>query len=375
MTQPHQGLRWYTIGLGLVLALSFTSCGESGSNSAPSSTVAASIGTVRIGTGLTPETRHAAYIYQAALEEAGYSVEVVETGTERADIFKQMQIDMGSSAPATPTSTALAQEAIHITPDLSGDLLLYLTDNGATSPSIIEEQRAKAQPSAHPSAQPEQTENTPSKKPSTTGTPSPTATNLNVRGLSSNDIVSYVGLALPDTIEPLNPSAATNRYGYVVTAATAQKYSLGSMRDFGEQCHQLSLVAPDSYASSPSGANSLRDYYGCTPREVRTANDRSDQANQLVTGKTDLAYMFSASADIPAHNLTLLDDPERTQLAQNIVPLTRAGELPQEAKEIINDVSAQLSTDSLIRLNSLTSGDNAVSETDAAHFWLSTLRG
>lgn len=370
---PIKALRWQVMGLGAVFALAFTSCGSPSSNPAPSSTVAASTGTLRIGTGLTPETRHAAYIYQAALEEAGYSVEVVETGADRSAIFEQMQIGMDSSATAVPTSTSPAKDAVHITPDLSGDLLLYLTDNGSTSPSIINEQRTRAQATASATEQSSQPETSSATEPPASATPSPT--NLNVRGLSSNDIVSYVDLALPDTVELLNPSAATNRYGYVVTAATAQKYGLGSMSDFGKKCDQLSLVAPDTYAANPSGESSLRDYYGCTPGQVRTTDERIEQTNQLITGQTDLAYMFSASADISANNLTLLDDPERTQLAQNIVPLVRTGELPQEAQDIINGVSAQLNTDSLIRLNSLTSGDNAVSETDAAHFWLSTLRG
>lgn len=370
-----RGIRLQTVGMAVACVLALSSCGASTSHPAPSNTVAVATGTLRIGTGLTPETRHASYIYQAALEEAGYSVEVVESGPDRASIFDQMKINMDSSATASPTATFPAKDALHITPDLSGDLLLYLTDNGKTSPSIIQERRDQVAASEQVSAQSSPSQITASAGVSATSAPSPSATNLNVRGLSSNDIVSYVELALPDTVELLNPSSATNRYGYVVTAATAQKYGLGSMSDFGQQCSQLTVVAPESYASSPSGADSLRDYYQCVPGQTRTTNNRTDQVNQLITGQTDLAYMFSASADITANNLTLLDDPERTQLAQNIVPLTRAGELPQEVKDIINGVSAQLSTDSLVRLNSLTSGDNAVSETDAAHFWLSTLRG
>ncbi|MFW0181066.1 glycine betaine ABC transporter substrate-binding protein [Rothia sp. P5766] len=370
---PIKALRWQVMGLGAVAALAFNSCGASGAGTTHSSPAVVSSATIRIGTGLTPETRHAAYIYQVALQEAGYSAEVVETGRDRSAIFEQMHIDMNSSATAQPTSTSPDGDAVHITPDLSGDLLLYLTDNGSTSPSIINDQRTQAQSRVQATEQSSQPATSSAWLASATASPSPT--NLNVRGLSSNDIVSYVDLALPDTLELLNPSAATNRYGYVVTAATAQKYGLGSMSDLGEKCAQLSLVAPDTYTANPSGENSLREYYGCMPDQVRTTDERTEQAKQLIRGQTDLAYMFSASADISANNLTLLDDPERTQLAQNIVPLVRAGEIPQEARDIIDGVSAQLNTDSLIRLNSLTSGDNAVSETDAAHFWLSTLRG
>lgn len=374
MNPLKKSARWQVMGYGIIACLGLASCGLPGESPVPSGTSASSAGLLRIGTGLTPETRHAAYIYQAALQEAGYSVEVLETGEGREAVFEQMQIDLKSAAQAEPTATSPAEGAVHIIPDLSGDLLLYLTDNGSTSPSIINEGREQARATAQASDQSHQPEITATSTAGSEASPSPSATQLNVRGLSSNDIVGYVDLALPETVELLNPSASTDRYGYVVTSATAQKYGLKSMSDLGEHCNQLSVVAPETYTINPSGKNSLQDYYGCTPGDLHIADNQQEQTSQLITGQTDLAYMFSASADLPANNLTLLSDPERTQLAQKIVPLTRAGEVPQEARDIINAVSAQITSDSLVRLNSLTSGDRAVSETDAAHFWLSTLK-
>lgn len=365
--------------------LFLSGCGTSTSgNGTPATASPATTSTLRIGTGLTAETRHAAYIYQAALQEAGYTVEVVESEANRPAYFASMGIDTAASATASPTATSLAEEFVHITPDLSGDLLLYLTDNGRVSPTIIEEERARAAAETSPTPAPTgsaeagagtSAESSPTATPSPDATPSPSATSLNVRGLSSNDIVSYVDRALPATAEVLSPSSATNRYGYVVTRATAQRYGLETMSDLGEICSELSLVAPESYTTNPSGASSLSAYYACVPGGSKTSDSRSEQAQELITGASSMSYMYSASAEIPANNLKLLDDPERTQLAQNIVPITRAGELPQEVKDIINEVSASLDTDSLVRLNTLTSGDNPVSETDAAHFWLANMKG
>lgn len=380
-----QGYRTQLVALAAATGLLLSGCGSStaGSNTT-ASTSPATTATLRIGTGLTAETRHAAYIYQAALQEAGYTVDVVETDDSRPAYFASMGIDTAATATASPTATGPADGLVHITPDLSGDLLLYLTDNGAVSPTIIEEERASAaaetSPASDPTASAEASagasaDSSPTATPSLSATPSPSATSLNVRGLSSNDIVSYVDRALPDTAEVLSPSNATNRYGYVVTRATAQRYGLETMSDLGQVCAELSLVAPESYATNPSGASSLSTHYSCTPGASKTADSRSDQAQELITGATSMSYMYSASAEIPANNLVLLEDPERTQLAQNIVPVTRAGELPQQVKDIINDISANLDTDSLVRLNTLTSGDNPVSETDAAHFWLTRMKG
>ncbi|ORC24488.1 MULTISPECIES: glycine betaine ABC transporter substrate-binding protein [Rothia] len=350
----------------LIVTLTVGGCSSTAPQSGSTATPDASIGTLRIGTGLTPETRHAAYIYEAALEGAGYSVDVVETDPNRPSYFESMGIDPTSTAPPEATGTAPASDLVHITPDLSGDLLLYLTDNGKLSPTIIEGRREAAAASATSTVTSDTTTNP---------LPSPSATGLNVRGLSSNDIVSYVDRALPGTVELLNPSSATDRYGYVITQATAASHQLTTMSDLGSVCGELGLVAPANYDTNLSGASSLSDHYGCTPGAVRTVEGRDEQTEQLITGQTELAYMYSASAQISANNLLLLDDPEGTQLAQNIVPVTRAGELPQQVKDIINDVSADLDTDSLVRLNTLTSGDNPVSETDAAYFWLTTMRG
>ncbi|MDY6051472.1 MAG: glycine betaine ABC transporter substrate-binding protein [Rothia sp. (in: high G+C Gram-positive bacteria)] len=377
------------LALAAAISLALSGCGDSTAGGGGSASASpATDATLRIGTGLTPETRHAAYIYQAALQEAGYTVDVVETEDDRPAYFASMGLDTAATSTARPTASSPAEGLVHITPDLSGDLLLYLTDNGAVSPTIIEEERARAaEPSPTVESSPAvdsqpsmasggsaSADPSGSAGPSTSPTPSPSATSLNVRGLSSNDIVSYVDRALPDTAEVLSPSNATNRYGYVVTRATAQRYDLESMSDLGTVCAELSLVAPSSYDANPSGASSLLTHYGCTPGTRTTSNNRSDQAQELITGATSMSYMYSASAEISANNLLLLDDPERTELAQNIVPITRAGELPQEVKDILNDVSAHLDTDSLVRLNTLTSGDNPVSETDAAYFWLTTMK-
>ncbi|WP_237218383.1 glycine betaine ABC transporter substrate-binding protein [Rothia nasimurium] len=296
--------------------------------------------TLTVGTGLTPETRHAAYIYQAALQQAGYRVEVVDTDPTREALFASMGLD-----PAVPQATASPQATgqpvptaglTHITPDLTGDLLLYLTDNGSKGPNND---------------------------------------TLKVRGLSTSDIYNALGRTLPAGASLLEPSSATSRYGYVMTQATAAHHQISGMEDLREHCKDLALTAPGTYPDNPSGAASLDSDYSCTPRETSTRDDRAEQIQDLITGRTDLAYVFTADPALKTHNLVLLDDPERTQLAQNIVPVVRNGELPQEAIDIINSVSASLTADHLTRLNSLTSGDHPLTETEAAHFWLTTLKG
>ena len=60
--------------------LALTSCVSGPSEQSAEHTATPTSATIRIGTGITPETRNAAYLYAAALEEAGYSGEAKETG-------------------------------------------------------------------------------------------------------------------------------------------------------------------------------------------------------------------------------------------------------------------------------------------------------
>lgn len=322
---------------------------------------------LRIGTGITPETRHAAHLYAQALTHKGYTVEIVETGKSRPDIFTSLGFEAKPAGTATPGPSP----QVDIVPDLSGDLLLYLTDNGAISPTALEEARS-ASPSASP-AEPSNTLASASSAGNPTATPTPSA-GLNLRGLTSSDIVGYLDRSLPDSIELLAPSKATNRYGYAITAATATRHGITSMSDLNSVCPKLTFTTPSNYSDNPSGGPSLTQDYKCVPTITSTHNNRSDLAAELIQGRADLAYLYSTSTEITQHQLTFLDDPEGTQLAQNIVPLTRAGQLPDDVTATINSVSAQLDTPALNQLNALTSGPSPISETDAANFWLSTTK-
>lgn len=355
--------------------LALTSCVSGPSEQSAEHTATPTSATIRIGTGITPETRHAAHLYAAALERAGYSVEVTETGATREELFESMGIDTDSLATADPNATEPAEGRIHLTPDLSGDLLLHLTDDGKISPTELEENRQNARitPSKSPTSASPQPTDTPA-GPTPSASPSPTAPPLNVRGLSSSDIITYVQKSLPETVKTLDSSAATNRYGYAITSATAQKYGIRNMEDLGEHCKELAFTVAPTFTSNPAGADSLDTYYGCTPGKTIENDDRSSRTWQLITAQAQVAYLYSTSSDIKRNNLTLLDDPQGTQLAQNIVPLTRAGEIPEDAQNIINGVSSQLDTPSLERLETLTTGENPISETDAANFWLESVK-
>lgn len=357
-----------SLALGLLpLSLLLASCsgGQQASPASPSTTV---LEKISIGTGLSPETSQAAYIYAAVLADAGYQVEVKETSQGRQAYLEDLGIDLASNQ--LPVSADPSQVKLDLVPALSGDLLLDITQMGTVSPSQLEEERQAAEASTSASVG---ASNSPS--PSSSASASASTSPLNLRGISSSDLIQTLDRALPDSVEVLDPSQASDRYGYAMTRAKAQELKITSMSDLRDKCSQLTLLAPQGYGLSPSGPASLTSNYACTPGTTREVADRDTALDTLVKGQSDLVYLFSASPQISQANLLFLEDPENTQLTQNILPLTRAKALPQEVKDLINKASADLSSDQLRRLNSLTSGDSAISQEDAAVFWLHQMRG
>lgn len=355
-----------TLGL-LPLSLLLASCSGSqeASTPSPSATV---LEKITIGTGLSPESSQAAYIYAAVLAEAGYQVEVKETKQGRQAYLEDLGIDLASNQ--LPASADPSQVELDLVPALSGDLLLEVTQMGTVSPSQLEEARQAAEASASASANP-----SPSDSATASPSPSASASPLNLRGISSKDLIQTLDRALPDSVEVLEPSQASDRYGYAMTRAKAQELKISSMSDLRDKCSQLTLLAPQGYSLNPSGPVSLTSDYACTPGTTRETADRTSALEALVRGESDLIYLFSASPQISQANLLFLEDPENTQLTQKILPITRSQALPQEVKDLINKASADLSSDHLRRLNSLTSGDSAISQEDAAVFWLHQMRG
>ena len=128
--------------VGLLAALS--GCG--GTGEIQEDPQAAEFGTIKISKGLSQETETVANIYAQALQEAGYSVEIVDTGDTREDYLNAMgglEEPEASTASASPTGiTPSADPAtVDLTPDYSGKLLYELTDDGAFSTAYIEQQR------------------------------------------------------------------------------------------------------------------------------------------------------------------------------------------------------------------------------------------
>lgn len=162
----------------------------------------------------------------------------------------------------------------------------------------------------------------------------------------SDDVYAELQDALPEGLQVLDQSSATDQDSYNVTAEFAEANGLSSIGDLAG-VDGLVLGGFPELEERPYGPTGLQEVYGVTV-EFEATGDTTVPA--LLDGLVNVANVFSADPRIGENNLVTLDDPEGLFLASNVVPLASA-DLPAEAVEVINEVSAALTAEGLVALN------------------------
>ncbi|BAS20485.1 glycine betaine ABC transporter substrate-binding protein [Rothia mucilaginosa] len=351
---------------------------------------ASSYGTLRIGYGALREMRAVAHVYARALRQVGYSVELVDTDNSRATALRGLMVPSANSA--TPSATlpddeesgvANTVEALDLVIDYSGDLLLYLTDDGKISPAAAQNERIAASVSASaqaagvtlpPAATPTAEESTASAH-ATDATASPTASStrsadpINLRAMSTTDMTNAISRILPEELMLLNGANATNKDVLVTTRAVSARYKFSSLASLRDVQSSLAFSIPTGYSSGTYGVDSLRSLYGYRVHDPKIQDDPAERVKALTSDTVQVTLLHSVDPAIDDNRLVTLEDPSTALLQQQLVPIIRRT-LPDSARTAINRVSSTLDTGNLSFLLRLTSGSNPIADDDAAQFIL-----
>lgn len=196
--------------------------------------------------------------------------------------------------------------------------------------------------------------------------------NKDATAQSPQQILEELPAALGDKLVALEPSPAQNKDSLVVTEATAQKYGLRSLEDLAKHCTEVKVGAAPEFAERAYGIPGLKAKYGCAPAEFVPLSDGGGAltVKALLDNTVQVADIYSTTPAIAQNNLVILEDPKNMILAQQVLPVVKAGRVPQDAQQVLNRVSAALTTDSLRQLNERVSGDEKVTVQQAAADWL-----
>ena len=180
----------------------------------------------------------------------------------------------------------------------------------------------------------------------------------------ADEVYAELQESLPEGLQVLDQSSATDQDSYNVTAEFAEENNLTSIADLAG-VEGLILGGAPELAERPYGPSGLAEVYGV---EVELDATGDATVDALLQGVVNVANVFSADPRIGENNLVTLEDPEGLFLASNVVPIASV-DLPAEAVEIINAVSAALTPEGLVAMN-VESTVNERSAADIATEWL-----
>ena len=158
----------------------------------------------------------------------------------------------------------------------------------------------------------------------------------------------------PHHVQVLQPAAAQDHNGLVVTAATAALLRLRTVSDLRPLAAQMVLGGRPECPQRPYCLPGLRRAYGLEFASfvpLATEQERIDAVRQ---GVVDVAVTDTTVGYLANGGLLLLADDRQLQPADNIVPLVHAGVLARHGARLtdaLDAVSARLTTNDLIFLN------------------------
>jgi osmoprotectant transport system substrate-binding protein len=282
-----------TLALGAaLLALVVSACSPGGGESSPDDSAAGSEaagGTVTIGSQGFYESQLMAEIYAQALESAGFTVE--------------RDLGIGTREETWP---ALSSGQIDMMPEYIGSLTAFLEGEAS--------------------------------------------------GDSDETFAAMLELIEPEGLTALDFTEAQDQNAFVVRSETAEEHSLATMSDLAPVATELVWGLPPECETNPLCAGALEDTYGIPFADLEIeplAACDAPIATALNDGVVDVAELCSTQPDIERFGFVRLEDDQRTQPAENIAPVIsqeKLDELGDAFAEVLNGVSAEMTTDDLTSL-------------------------
>ena len=182
---------------------------------------------------------------------------------------------------------------------------------------------------------------------------------------------------LPDAAEEielhvLEPAPADDAVAFVVTEEFGTQRQVASIGELAYLADEITIGASAGFDKESYGPAALLSRYGVTGFATRTIADNGgvSTVGDLLTGSVQVAVIPSTSPAIIRNSLRVLSDPKSLITAQNIVPLVNAQGYAPDVQAIVNEVSAQLTTDELRELNEKATESTTPSPESIARDWL-----
>ena len=167
----------------------------------------------------------------------------------------------------------------------------------------------------------------------------------------------------------LDPSEAADVNAFFVTQEYADSEGVSTLSDMKGKSVTLAAM-PDCEQRIDCGAG-LRDVYGITLKKILPLGYGTEQVyTSVLDDESQMGLTASTDGTLESQGLVLLEDDQKIQPAQNLVPAV-SQEFLQSHKEIeepLNDLMAALTTEKLTELNGRVAVDREKPEDVAKEF-------
>jgi len=185
------------------------------------------------------------------------------------------------------------------------------------------------------------------------------------------DIETALADALPDGLEVLTAAPAEDKDSLNVTPEFAAENNVASIADL-KNVDGLKLGANPEFKERSYGIPGLESVYGITGIDFIPISDSGGPKTlkSLLDGDIDVANIYSTTPSILANKLVTLEDPDNLIAAQQVIPVINSDKASDEVKATLDKVSAALTTEDLLDLNSKNQGDDKTAPDVLAKQWL-----
>ena len=152
-------------------------------------------------------------------------------------------------------------------------------------------------------------------------------------------------------ISVLTPSAAQDTNTFVANAETAQRFGLTTMTSLAPVANQLTLGAPPECALRFLCLTGLKAVYGILFNDFEPLDAGGPETvAALRSNDVQIGLLFSTDPSIGANGFVPLVDDRHLQNAENLTPVIRTEKLNDEVRDVLNAVSARLTTGNVTAL-------------------------
>jgi osmoprotectant transport system substrate-binding protein len=194
--------------------------------------------------------------------------------------------------------------------------------------------------------------------------------NKDTKATTTQQVDAELKQKLPSGVELLTPAAAENKDSVSVAKATADKFRLRTIEDLKPVAGRLVIGGPPEYKTRSQGLVGLKDVYGLEFKSFKSLDVAGPvTVSALKKGDVQAADLFTTDPAISKNGFVALQDTKNLFSAQNVTPLVNTAKANGTVKTALDAVSAKLTTQDLLDMNTKMSVDKEDADT-VAKDWL-----